>query len=187
MIIKTGNRRAEKTVNEETEIDSLYKSFPSFPFKEKRLYISILLEVLYLLFYLADGTSLRLTTCLSPQKSGRLQSENAGFDYFHQVILSGYGKIYLEKVKSRFHLRTLLDISVFKEIANKSLTARHPSVFFAWMPFVTSSSSRSLLFPVLRTRKGLECDWLNSSRARRFQQIFFIFFRHIWKYGHLSP
>lgn len=51
MIYKDGKSDAQKkTVNEETEIDSLYKSFPSFPFKKKIVHLLILLEVLYLLF-----------------------------------------------------------------------------------------------------------------------------------------
>lgn len=55
VIYKDGESDAQKkTVNKETEIDSLYKSyinlFPSFPFKKKIVHLLILLEVLYLLF-----------------------------------------------------------------------------------------------------------------------------------------
>ena len=59
MIYKDGESDAQKkTVNEETEIDSLYTSY----------------EINYLSF---------------ATKSGRLQSENAGFDYFTSGDLVG--------------------------------------------------------------------------------------------------
>ncbi len=42
---------------------------------------------------------MRLTTCLSQQKAEGCSLKTLGLIISHQVILSGYEKIYLEKVK----------------------------------------------------------------------------------------
>ena len=100
MIYKDGESDAQKkTVNEETEIDSLYKSFSELSVQEKDCTSADTLGSVVFTFYLADGTSYEINYLSFATKSGRLQSENAGLIISHQVILSGYEKIYLEKVK----------------------------------------------------------------------------------------
>ena len=85
MIYKDGESDAQKkTVNEETEIDSLYKSFSELSVQEKDTLGSVVFT-----FYLADGTSYEINYLSFATKSGRLQSENAGFDYFTSGDLVG--------------------------------------------------------------------------------------------------
>lgn len=101
MIYKDGESDAQKkTVNEETEIDSLYKSFSELSVQEKDCTSADTLGSVVFTFYLADGTSYEInTTCLSQQKAEGCSLKTLGLIISHQVILSGYEKIYLEKVK----------------------------------------------------------------------------------------
>ena len=83
MIYKDGKSDAQKkTVNEETEIDSLYKSFSELSVQEKDCTSADTLGSVVFTFYLADETSYEINYLSFATKSGRLQSENAGFDYF---------------------------------------------------------------------------------------------------------
>ena len=78
VIYKDGESDAQKkTVNKETEIDSLYKSFSELSVQEKDCAS-------------ADTLGSVVFTC---------SLKTLGLIISHQVILSGYGKIYLEKVK----------------------------------------------------------------------------------------
>lgn len=155
VIYKDGESDAQKkTVNKETEIDSLYKSFSELSVQEKDCASADTLGSVVFTFYLADGTSYEINYLSFATKSGRLQSENAGFDYFTSGDLVGLWEN-LSGESKVVSLRTLLDISVFKKSPNKSLTARHPSVFFAWMPFVISSSSPLSIISCSTNKKRL--------------------------------
>lgn len=44
----------------------------------------------------------------------------------------------------------------------------------------------ALYYFLFYEQEKVKCDWLNSSEHGVFINLF-IFFRHIWKYGHLSP
>ena len=79
----------KKTVNKETEIDSLYKSFSELSVQEKDCASADTLGSVVFTFYLADGTSYEINYLSFATKSGRLQSENAGFDYFTSGDLVG--------------------------------------------------------------------------------------------------
>ena len=90
VIYKDGESDAQKkTVNEETEIDSLYKSFSELSVQEKDCTSADTLGSVVFTFYLADETSYEINYLSFATKSGRLQSENAGFDYFTSGDLVG--------------------------------------------------------------------------------------------------
>ena len=90
MIYKDGESDAQKkTVNKETEIDSLYKSFSELSVQEKDCTSADTLGSVVFTFYLADETSYEINYLSFATKSGRLQSENAGFDYFTSGDLVG--------------------------------------------------------------------------------------------------
>lgn len=90
VIYKDGESDAQKkTVNKETEIDSLYKSFSELSVQEKDCASADTLGSVVFTFYLADGTSYEINYLSFATKSGRLQSENAGFDYFTSGNLVG--------------------------------------------------------------------------------------------------
>ena len=90
VIYKDGESDAQKkTVNKETEIDSLYKSFSELSVQEKDCASADTLGSVVFTFYLADGTSYEINYLSFATKSGRLQAENAGFAYFTSGDLVG--------------------------------------------------------------------------------------------------
>ena len=96
VIYKDGESDAQKkTVNKETEIDSLYKSFSELSVQEKDCTSADTLGSVVFTFYLADETSYEINYLSFATKSGRLQSENAGFDYFTSGDLVGHFPLYL--------------------------------------------------------------------------------------------
>lgn len=100
VIYKDGESDAQKkTVNKETEIDSLYKSFSELSVQEKDCASADTLGSVVFTFYLADGTSYEINYLSFATKAEGCSLKTLGLIISHQVILSGYGKIYLEKVK----------------------------------------------------------------------------------------
>lgn len=100
VIYKDGESDAQKkTVNEETEIDSLYKSFSELSVQEKDCTSADTLGSVVFTFYLADETSYEINYLSFATKAEGCSLKTLGLIISHQVILSGYGKIYLEKVK----------------------------------------------------------------------------------------
>ena len=75
-----GSEIQKKTTTDEAAIDYLYTYFSELPLKNKQS--SDEGNTLKFVFTLADGTTYELTYVGVAVKTGRLQSETAGFDYF---------------------------------------------------------------------------------------------------------
>ena len=75
--------------NIESDFYSLYKSFSELSVQEKDCASADTLGSVVFTFYLADGTSYEINYLSFATKSGRLKSENAGYDYFTSGDLVG--------------------------------------------------------------------------------------------------
>lgn len=84
-----GSQAKKKTLIGEVEIESLYNSFSELSVTEKDSAQSDALGTILFAFYLTDGTVYEVNYLSFATKSGRLQSENAGFDYFTSGDLIG--------------------------------------------------------------------------------------------------
>lgn len=186
VIYKDGESDAQKkTVNKETEIDSLYKSFSELSVQEKDCASADTLGSVVFTFYLADGTSYEINYLSFATKSGRLQSENAGFDYFTSGDLVGLWENLSgeSKVVSPYNA---VRYKRFQEITKQIFDCKASKRIFRLDAFCYFKQFSALYYFLFYEQEKVKCDWLNSSEHGVFINLF-IFFRHIWKYGHLSP